>query len=82
VADLLHPQSVIDAGELAPTLLSEDEEGLAAALQLFDLEQLSLLFADAERCLARCSAPPPGAAARLQQIAGQLVRLKRHSALN
>jgi hypothetical protein len=82
VADLLHPQSVIDAGELAPTLLSEDEEGLAAALQLFDLEQLSLLFADAERCLARCSAPPPGAAARLQQIADQLARLKRHSAPN
>ncbi len=82
VADLLHPQSVIDAGELAPSLLSEDEEGLAAALQLFDLEQLSLLFADAERCLARCGAPPPGAAARLQQIADQLVRLKQHSAPN
>lgn len=82
VADLLHPQSAIDAGELAPSLLSEDEEGLAAALQLFDLEQLSTLFADAERCLARSGAPPPGAAARLQQIADQLVRLKRHSASN
>jgi hypothetical protein len=82
VADLLHPQSVIDAAELAPSLLSEGEEGLAAALQLFDLEQLSLLFADAERCLARCGAPPPDAAARLQQIAGQLARLKQHSAPN
>ena len=80
VADLLHPQSVIEAGELAPTLLSEDEEGLAAALQLFDLEQLSLLFADARRCLARCDAPPPDAAARLQQIADQLLRLKQNSA--
>jgi len=82
VADLLHQQSVIDAGELAPSLLSEDDSGLAAALQLFDLEQLSLLFADAEQCLARCSAPPTGAEARLQQIADQLVHLKQHLAPN
>ena len=82
VADLLHPQSTIGAEELAPSLLSESEQALAAALQLFDLEQLSQLFADAQQCLARCGEPPPDAAARLQQIGARLVHLKQHSAPN
>lgn len=36
VADLLHPESTILEDELAPTLLSEDPQGLQAALELFD----------------------------------------------
>jgi len=39
VADLLHPDSVIAVDELIPTLLSESESGLAAALQIFDQGQ-------------------------------------------
>ena len=82
VADLLHPQSTIVAAELAPSLLSENEQGLAAALQLFDLEQLAQLFADADRCLAGCDAPPPDAYARLQQIGASLALLRQQTALN
>lgn len=82
VADLLHPQSTIAAAELAPSLLSEHERGLAAALQLFDLEQLSQLYADANRCLSRCEEPPADAHERLRQIAASLALLKQQTALN
>ncbi len=82
VADLLHPQSTIQAVDLAPSLLSEGESGLAAALQLFDMEQLSQLYADAGDCLAGCSAAPPEAHARLRQIADRLTRLTREAAIN
>ncbi len=82
VADLLHPQSTIEAAELAPSLLSESEQGLAAALQLFDLEQLSQLFADAQQCLAVCPESSADAAARLQQMAARLALLKQQAVLN
>ena len=82
VADLLHPQSTILPEDLAASLLSESEQGLAAALQLFDCEQLSQLFDDARGCLAACSRPPQDAGARLQQVAAQLARLKQQSMLN
>ena len=82
VADLLHPLSTIGAEELAPSLLSETEEALAAALQLFDHEQLGQLYADAQRCLEACAAPPSQARARLQQVGDQLARLRRHIPLN
>ncbi len=82
VADLLHPESTIGPGELAPSLLSESEPALAATLQLFDLTQLNALYADAERCLADCVDPPPAAGERLQQIASQISRLKDLQAMN
>ena len=82
VADLLHPHSTIVAGELAPSLLSEDEPALAAALQLFDLAQLRQVFTDASDCLANCAEPPAGAHARLQQIGARLAILQRQAALN
>ena len=82
VADLLHPLSTIAADELAPSLLSEDEQGLAAALQLFDQVQLDQLYADASECLAGCIQPPAGAHARLQQIAARLALVRRQTALN
>ena len=82
VADLLHPHSNIAADELAPSLLSEDGPGLAAALQLFDLAQLRQVFADASDCLANCAEPPAGARARLQQIGSRLALLERQAALN
>jgi hypothetical protein len=82
VADLLHPYSNIAADELAPSLLSEDEPGLAAALQLFDLLQLRQVFADASDCLANCAEPPAGAHARLQQIGSRLALLERQTELD
>ena len=82
VADILHPNSTIAAAELAPTLLSEDEPAVAAALQLFDLAQLAQLLADARQCLATCPAPPAGARGRLEQIAAQLARLRQSTAVN
>ncbi len=82
VADLLHPQSAIGADALAPSLLSEDAVALDAALGLFDLAQISQLYADAQQCLAGCATAPPAAAERLQQIAGRLVALRQQAALN
>ena len=82
VADLLHPQTCIAADELAPTLLSADETDLTAALQLFDLEQLSALYADAGALLAACPNAPPAAHERLAQIGSQLAHLKQVAPLN
>lgn len=82
VADLLHPQSTIREDELAPSLLSADADALAAALQLFDLEQLSQLHAEAEHCLGGCPEAPVTAGERLGEIAAQLVRLRQQTALN
>lgn len=82
VADLLHPHSTIGAGELASSLLSESEESLAAGLQLFDLEQLSQLFADAQQSLQACVESPPDAVARLGQIGARLAQLRQQATLN
>ncbi|MCB1785544.1 MAG: hypothetical protein KDJ33_04805 [Gammaproteobacteria bacterium] len=82
VADLLHPQTTIEPGELSATLLSADAEALAAALKLFDLEQLSTLYADAENHLARITAAPAAAADRLSQIAARLNLLRRQATFN
>ncbi len=75
VADLLHPDSVIAADELVPTLLSASPDELAAALELFDREQLSELFAAAERRLTALAQPPADAQAALARIAERLGRL-------
>ncbi len=77
VADLLHPQTTVAAGELAPTLLSADEADLAAALELFDVTQLSELYSEAQARLAAVTAPPLAAAARLARIGARLGHLRR-----
>ncbi len=82
VADLLHPDSCIGADDLAPSLLSAEAAELDAALQLFDLEQLSQLLADAERCVAASATATAEAAERLQQIAERLAFVRQQSALN
>jgi hypothetical protein len=74
VADLLDPQSLVQAQELVPSLLSESEEGLAAALELFDDEQLQRLVADAQQLLGAMDLPPAAAQARLRQLQEQLQR--------
>ena len=82
VADLLHPDSCIGSDELAPSLLTADAGDLDAALQLFDLEQLSRLHADAERCLVAVATPPAEAAERLQQIAERLAFVRQQPTAN
>ncbi len=52
VADLLHPQTVIAPAELVPTLLSESESAVTAALQLFDPAQRAQLATDARALLS------------------------------
>jgi len=51
VADLLHPQSLIGADQLAATLLSEPAEAVQAALQLFDPAQREQLAVEAQALL-------------------------------
>lgn len=51
VADLLHPESLIGSSELVPTLLSEHEDAVASALELFDAQQLTVIHAQAAQLL-------------------------------
>jgi len=53
IADLLNPQSPIASAEIVPTLLSETEESLRCALELFDAGQLVSLYRDGRLLLAR-----------------------------
>lgn len=74
VADLLHPDSLIGPDDLLPSLLSESEAALAAALQLFDPEQRKQIAADA-RALLEGRDPQqqrPAAWQRLDQLTAQL----------
>jgi len=70
VADLLHPETLIEPDQLLPTLLSESAEAVEAAVQLFSPEQRALLFADAETLLQQRDADKqrPEAWLRLQQL--------------
>ena len=47
IADLIRPDSPIGPDELIPSLLSESSEGVGAALELFDSDQLAVLCRDA-----------------------------------
>lgn len=74
VADLLREDAVIEEDELVPTLLSEPRESLAAALQLFDADQISLLFQEGSALLQQCQLQGqalPEAWARLREIEAQ-----------
>ena len=75
VADLLHPDSTIQTEELAPSLLTADPQALAAALELFDRDQLSELHVLAQQTLADCPEAPSSASDRLAEIAARLERL-------
>lgn len=71
IADLLRPDSLIDADSLASALLSGESEELAMALQLFDPEQILSLHTDATSLLEACREAGhelPDAWQRLQQI--------------
>ena len=78
VADLLHPQSVIQPDELAPTLLTAGMDELAAALGLFDAEHLVLLCRDARQLVAGCGRLPDAlleVPARLATMEARLAEL-------
>ncbi len=51
VADLLHPESLIQPDELAVVVLTDPQEEVEAALELFDEAQLAELITDARRRL-------------------------------
>jgi hypothetical protein len=56
VADILHPESPIGPDELVASLLTASEEEAAAALDIFDRDQLSLLVADGGSLIERIAA--------------------------
>lgn len=71
VADLMNPESAIEADELVPTLLSESAKAVEAALWLFDAHQLGEMVREGERLLARLAhegIPVSEARARLVQL--------------
>lgn len=60
VADLLDPDSLIGPDELAATLLTESDDAVQAALELFDIDQLRLLRRDARGLLDGLAELPSG----------------------
>jgi len=75
VADLILPESPIGQNELVPSLLSESQQAVAAALQLFDAEQLSTIYPEAKTLLEQTQQQAhalPEAQQRLQQIEAAL----------
>jgi hypothetical protein len=53
IAHLLHPQSPITEANLVPTLLTEEEAPLRAAMRLFDLQQQQVLCQKARNLLTQ-----------------------------
>ncbi len=75
VADLLHPESLILESDLAPTLLSEEPQGLQAALELFDSAQLQIICENGSELLRRIeiyAEVPKQAKQRLTEIGTRL----------
>ncbi len=70
LADLLRPRSPIAGDQLVPSLLSEAEDALEAALSLFDKEQLEEIVQQGQKLLDSVSAADDMAdfKARLEQI--------------
>jgi len=54
IVDMLNPDSLIDPENLAATILSADASELRACLQLFELDQITQLYNDAENLLHEC----------------------------
>lgn len=85
VADLLHPQSAVKENELVPTLLSESESAVAAAVALFDEDQLTLLIGEAYTTLDKKdphATRVPKAPLRLKQMEAALNALRPNQAIN
>lgn len=78
IADLLRARSPIAGDQLVPTLLSESEASLEAALTLFDKEQLEEIMQQSEALLSSLSAEDnsDNYQARLEQIRSKLLSLQ------
>lgn len=68
VADILDPDTRIQPLELVAAMLSESEEGLAAALEIFDAAQLQQAITAARQLLGSMDPAPDDAQARFRQI--------------
>ena len=68
VADLLSPDSPVAEADLMPALLSAPEEELAAALALFDNDQLVVLCQQGEVLFELTDDMPEQAKKRMEQI--------------
>jgi hypothetical protein len=77
IADLLDPESLIQADELLPVLLTAQREEFEAAITLFDPEQLRAICAKGEALRAETDnlADLPDAAERLDELEQLLVAL-------
>lgn len=76
IADLIRPDSPIGPDELIRSLLSESAENVAAALELFDADQLVILCRDARALLESLPQSRAGLAAaweRLNQMEAKLI---------
>ncbi len=56
VADILHPQSLITADQLTPSVLDASSAEVAAILDIFDSQQLAILVQQATQILDRLKA--------------------------
>ncbi len=74
VADLLHPETLITPEELVPTLLSADRNALAAALTLFDDDQIAMMVRDARRLLVKVELAGHDVAAPRARLAQMVTR--------
>jgi len=71
IADLLHPETVIDENELLPALLSADDDEFQAALELFTPKQLAVLVSGCRSLIDRLPPEAPRLARtreRLQEM--------------
>lgn len=69
IADMIRPDSPIAADELIPSLLSETAEVVAAALELFDTDQIVMLARDARALLESLPEPPDKLATAWERLA-------------
>ncbi len=68
IADLLSPESLIDETRLVPSLLSEDAESVALAVQLFEPEQQQLIYQQGLELLDSLDAQHPRVAEARQRL--------------
>lgn len=76
IADLLSPESLIDESLMVPSLLSEDAQTVALAIQLFEPEQQQLIYQQAKSLLQSKDPQHPRvqqAQQRLDEIAALMV---------
>lgn len=75
IVDMLNPDSLITPDNLAATMLASEDNDLRAGLQLFESDQISQLYNDAESLLDECEEQGhdiSNARPKLEIIAGAL----------